>query len=86
MIVAATETIDFREAFELGAKSQVVEMETKPINPLVKRDAYQRLASVAVNEAIAEKKRKGLPVVRYDKDRGCPYLEYSNGKREYKWN
>jgi len=37
----------------------------------------------AVKEDIAKKQKKGLPVVRYDKETRQAYLEYANGTREY---
>jgi len=38
----------------------------------------------AVEMAIAERKAAGLPIVRYDRTRKIPYLEYPDGRIEYK--
>ena len=39
--------------------------------------------STAVQEEIAEKKRKGFPVARYDVDKQLAYIESADGTREY---
>ena len=38
---------------------------------------------LAVEMAIAERKAAGLPIVRYDRVRKAPYLEYPDGRIEY---
>ena len=37
----------------------------------------------AVKQDIAKKKKKKLPVAKYDKKSGRPYLECADGKRDY---
>jgi addiction module RelB/DinJ family antitoxin len=37
----------------------------------------------AVQDAIARKREKGLPVARYDAETKQAYLEYPDGRREY---
>ena len=40
----------------------------------------------AVAEEIADKKRKGLPVARYDEKKKKAYLEYPDGRKEYDYS
>ena len=37
----------------------------------------------AVQDAVIEKKRKGFPIAKYDKNKKQAYLEAADGKREY---
>ncbi len=39
--------------------------------------------TLAVNQEIAQKQQKGLPVARYDTASGRAYLENADGTREY---
>ena len=43
----------------------------------------QALARKAVENAIARKREKGIPVALYDAERNQPYIEYADGRREY---
>jgi addiction module RelB/DinJ family antitoxin len=49
------------------------------------RESAVREAAVgrAVGEAIERSRTEGRPVARFDDERGAPYLEYPDGKREY---
>lgn len=40
-------------------------------------------ANMALQEVIDNAKENGLPVVRYDAERKCSYLEYPDGSKEY---
>ena len=37
----------------------------------------------AVTETVAQNRTNGYPVALYDTEKGCPYLEYPDGHREY---
>jgi len=43
----------------------------------------QALARKAVENAIARKREKGIPIALYDAERNQPYIEYADGSREY---
>jgi addiction module RelB/DinJ family antitoxin len=46
-------------------------------------DEVTRAFNIAVKQDIAKKKKKGLPVAKYDTERGQAYLENADGTREY---
>jgi len=46
-------------------------------------DEVTRAFNNAVNQDIAKKQEKGLPVARYDPEAGLAYLENADGTREY---
>ena len=46
-------------------------------------DEVSKVFNNAVEQDIAKKRRKGLPVARYDTETGRAYLENADGTREY---
>jgi len=42
-----------------------------------------RIAGAAVRDAVAERKRNGHPIAKYDKASGKAYLEYPDMTRKY---
>jgi len=46
-------------------------------------DEVSRAFNKAVEQDIAKKQKKGLPVPRYDTETGRAYLENADGTREY---
>ena len=46
-------------------------------------DEVSRAFNNAVKQDMAKKRRKGLPVARYDTETGQAYLENADGTKEY---
>ena len=46
-------------------------------------EEMDRRFNFALQQEIERKKILGLPISRYDKDLKKPYLEFSDGRREY---
>jgi addiction module RelB/DinJ family antitoxin len=62
--------------FEVSAKNP-------PLAAGYTRDKLSRAFSLAVESAVAEQRRNGVPVALYDEERKQPYLEMPNGERQY---
>jgi DNA-damage-inducible protein J len=45
--------------------------------------AFEQAAVLAVRERVEEMKYNAAPVARFDDEKQRPYLEYSNGRRDY---
>ncbi len=53
------------------------------VQELIEDDKMTERFRIAVENAIAEKKLKGLPIARYDRECKKAYLEFPDGRREY---
>ena len=49
----------------------------------INTDEVSRVFNNAVKQDMAKKRRKGIPVARYDTETGRAYLENADGTREY---
>lgn len=45
--------------------------------------AEEKSAQDTIRKAIQDKKDDGVPIALYDAERGLPYMQYSDGRREY---
>ena len=63
-------------------KKPIQAQDAQKFNELSSSD-ITKIFNKAVEQDIAEKKRKGLPIARYDLDSKRAYLENADGTREY---
>ncbi len=59
-----------------------VDVDNQKLN-MPNADEIASAFTIAVNQEIAQKHQKGLPIARYDTTSGRAYLENADGSREY---
>ena len=63
---------------------QVVRLKAIPLKLDLNAESLERRMREFVVININDMKESGTPVAQYDYTRNCPYLEYLDGRREYK--
>ncbi|WP_010254378.1 type II toxin-antitoxin system RelB/DinJ family antitoxin [Treponema primitia] len=56
----------------------------KPSEISKKADVLEQNAKRAVQETVSEMKGKGVPIALYDSVKKQPYLEYPDGRKQYR--